>query len=126
MTLLLAVQAKNDVDGSETAMGRRAKQLKTDIEALERGDVFVTESPVGDRGEPRPPAGQPNGRILLRISHREHAALVAEAAQQGVSLNHYLTEIVCARHRLDAAIPQSAARQARRPGRAHARKLALR
>jgi len=62
-------------------MGHLAKQLKTDIEALDRGEAFVTASPIGDRGEPRSPAGQPNGRILLRISHREHATLVTEAAQ---------------------------------------------
>lgn len=107
-------------------MGRLAKQLKTDIEAMERGEAFVTESPIGDRGEPRPPAGQPNGRILLRISHREHATLVTEAAAQGVSLNHYLTEIVCARHRLDATMQRKGARQARGSGRASSRKLALR
>ena len=107
-------------------MGRLAKQLKTDIEALERGEAFATESPVGDRGEPRPPAGQPNGRILLRISHREHATLVTEAAQQGVSLNHYLTEIVCARHRLDATLQPNGARRARSAGRVSSRQLALR
>jgi len=80
-------------------MGRLAKQLEADSAAIERGELHITESPIGDRGEPRPPAGQPNGRILLRLSHREHAALVREAAEQGVSLNHYLTEIVCARNR---------------------------
>lgn len=106
-------------------MGRLAKQLKADIDALERGEAFVTESPVGDRGEPRPPAGQPNGRILLRISHREHATLVSEAAQQGVSLNHYLTEIVCSRHRQGAAM-RGNTRRTRSSGRVNARKLALR
>jgi len=81
-------------------MGRLAKQLNADIDALERGDASVTESPMGDRGEPRPAAGKPNGRILLRISRREHAVLVREAADEGVSLNHYLTEIVCGRARM--------------------------
>ncbi len=84
-------------------MGRLAKQIMSDIAALERGDAAVTESPIGDRGEPRPPAGQPNGRILLRLSRREHAILVREAAEQGVSLNHYLTEIVCGRRRFVAS-----------------------
>jgi hypothetical protein len=80
-----------------TTMGRLAKQIMSDIDAMERGETAVTESPIGDRGEPRPPAGQPNGRILLRLSRQEHATLVREAAEQGVSLNHYLTEIVCRR-----------------------------
>lgn len=83
-------------------MGRLAKQIMTDLDAMERGDVAVTESPIGDQGESRPPAGQPNGRILLRLSRREHATLVREAAEQGVSLNHYLTEIVCGRRRMAA------------------------
>lgn len=107
-------------------MGRLAKHLKSDIEAMESGEAFVTESPIGDRGEPRPPAGQPNGRILLRISHREHATLVIEAAQQGVSLNHYLTEIVCARHRLNATMKRKGVRQARVSGRAGPRNQTLR
>ncbi len=107
-------------------MGRLAKQIISDIAAMDRGEAFVTESPIGDRGEPRPPAGQPNGRILLRISHREHATLVSEAAAQGVSLNHYLTEIVCARHRLNAAVQLAGARRARSSGRVSSRKLALR
>lgn len=80
-------------------MGRLAKQILTDIAAMESGAVSVTESPIGDRGEPRPPAGQPNGRILFRLSRQEHARLVNEAQEQGVSLNHYLTEIVCGRRR---------------------------
>jgi len=87
-------------------MGRLAKQIMSDITAMERGETAVTESPIGDRGEPRPPAGQPNGRILLRLSRQEHATLVHEAAEQGVSLNHYLTEIVCGRRRLMASLPQ--------------------
>jgi hypothetical protein len=107
-------------------MGRLAKKLKNDVEALERGEAFVTESPIGDRGQPRPPVGQPNGRILLRISHREHATLVTEAAAQGVSLNHYLTEIVCARHRLNTTMQQKAARRTRSSGRMSSRKRALR
>lgn len=37
-------------------MGRLAKQINADIAALERGDAAITESPIGDRGEPRPPA----------------------------------------------------------------------
>lgn len=92
-------------------MGRLAKQIQSEIDALERGETFVTESPIGDRGEPRPPAGQPNGRILLRLSRQEHAALVCEAAEQGVSLNHYLTEIVCRRRA--AAAPRRVARSAK-------------
>jgi hypothetical protein len=95
-------------------MGRLAKQMKSEIDALERGDAFVTESPIGDRGEPRPPAGQPNGRILLRLSRHEHETLVREAAEQGVSLNHYLTEIVCSRRRM---IAPSSPRRALRRGR---------
>lgn len=87
-------------------MGRLAKQINADIAALERGDAAITESPIGDRGEPRPPVGQPNGRILLRLSRAEHAILVREAAEQGVSLNHYLTEIVCGRHRLAVTTAQ--------------------
>ncbi len=78
-------------------MGKLAKQMTAEIEALERGDTAVTESPLGDRGEPRPPASRANGRILLRLSRQEHARLVKEADAQGVSLNHYLTEIVCRR-----------------------------
>lgn len=101
-------------------MGRLAKQIHAEIAALDRGDAAVTASPIGDRGEPRPPAGQPNGRILLRISHREHATLVREAADQGVSLNHYLTEIVCGRHRPARAAKRSAARAAVRRGRGSA------
>ncbi len=107
-------------------MGRLSKQMKSEIEALERGEAFVTESPIGDRGELRPPVGQPNGRILLRISHREHASLVTEAAEQGVSLNHYLTEIVCARHRLDATMERNSARRQRSSGRVGSRSPALR
>ena len=80
-------------------MGRLAKQILADIAAMKRGAVSVTESPIGDRGESRPPAGQPNGRILFRLSRQEHARLVHEAQEQGVSLNHYLTEIVCGRGR---------------------------
>ena len=91
-------------------MGRLAKQILSDIAAMERGEIAVTESPIGDRGEPRPPAGQPNGRILLRLSRDEHAVLVREAAEQGVSLNHYLTEIVCSRRRLTAVTPRRAKR----------------
>lgn len=94
-------------------MGRLAKQIMSDIAAMERGEAFVTESPIGDRGEPRPPAGQPNGRILLRLSRVEHATLVREAAEQGVSLNHYLTEIVCGRRRLTASTPRRAGRMAK-------------
>jgi HicB family len=93
-------------------MGRLAKQIQSDIAALEHGESAITESPIGDRGEPRPPAGQANGRILLRISRREHEVLVREAAEQGVSLNHYLTEIVCSRARQTAIA--SNARVARR------------
>jgi len=86
----------------------------SDISALERGETAVTESPIGDRGEPRPPAGQPNGRILLRISRREHEVLVREAAEQGVSLNHYLTEIVCGRQKQDSvSSPQRTTRRER-------------
>ena len=98
-------------------MGRLSKQIMSDIAAMERGEAFVTESPIGDRGEPRSPAGQPNGRILLRLSRVEHAALVREAAEQRVSLNHYLTEIVCGRRRLVASTPRRAERskQARSP-----------
>jgi hypothetical protein len=91
-------------------MGRLAKQILSDIAAMERGESAVTESPIGDRGEPRPPAGQPNGRILLRLSRDEHAVLVREAAEQGVSLNHYLTEIVCGRRRLTAVTSRRAKR----------------
>jgi len=91
-------------------MGRLAKQINADIAALERGDLAITESPIGDRGEPSPPAGQPNGRILLRLSRQEHATLVQEAAEQGVSLNHYLTEIVCGRRRLVASTPRRVGR----------------
>ena len=80
-------------------MGRLADDMKDEIEALERGELTVTESPIGDRGEPRPPANIPNGRILLRISRGEHERLVKEASEQGVSLNHYLTEIVCSRQK---------------------------
>ncbi len=87
-------------------MGRLAKHIMSDIAAMERGEIAVTESPIGDCGEPRPPAGQPNGRILLRLSRQEHATLVREAAAQGVSLNHYLTEIVCGRRRLSASTSQ--------------------
>ena len=93
-------------------MGRLAKHLIADLAALERGDAAITESPIGDRGEPRPPAGQPNGRILLRLSRREHATLVREAAEQGVSLNHYLTEIVCGRVR-QAASPRRVVKRSR-------------
>jgi len=106
-------------------MGRLSKQMKSEIAALERGETFVTESPIGDRGEARPPAGQPNGRILLRISHREHAILVIEAEAQGVSLNHYLTEIVCARHRLHASMQRTGARHARSTGRSSLPKSVL-
>lgn len=95
-------------------MGRLSKQMKSEIDALKRGETFVTESPIGDRGEVRPPAGTPNGRILLRITPREHATLVREAAEQGVSLNHYLTEIVCGRRRM---IAPSTPRRAMRRGR---------
>ena len=91
-------------------MGRLAQQIVSDLAAMERGEVAVTESPIGDRGEPRPPAGQPNGRIVLRLSRDEHAILVRDAAQQGVSLNHYLTEIVCSRRRLTAVKPRRAKR----------------
>lgn len=91
-------------------MGRLAKQIMSDLAALERGDASVTESPIGDRGEPRAPAGQPNGRILLRLSRAEHALLVREAAAQGVSLNHYLTEIVCGRRRPEPVAPRRGAR----------------
>ena len=98
-----------------TTMGRLAKQIMSDLAALERGEAAVTESPIGDRGEPRAPAGQPNGRILLRLSRAEHAQLVREAAEQGVSLNHYLTEIVCGRRRLEAVALRSAQRS--KPGR---------
>ncbi len=94
-------------------MGRLAKQIMSDIDAMERGEAFVTESPIGDQGEPRPPAGQPNGRILLRLSRKEHAILVREAAEQGVSLNHYLTEIVCGRRRMPAAAPRRGERSAK-------------
>ena len=65
-------------------MGRLAKQIMSDLATMERGEAYVTESPIGDRGEPRAPAGQPNGRILLRLSRSEHATLVREAAEQGV------------------------------------------
>jgi hypothetical protein len=78
-------------------MGRLAKDLAADIAALEAGADIVTESPPGDRGEARPAIGSPNGRILLRLSRQEHTRLVAEAAAEGVSLNHYLTEIICRR-----------------------------
>jgi predicted HicB family RNase H-like nuclease len=81
-------------------MGRLAKDIEADLAALERGEAHVTESPLGDRDEPRQ-AARANGRILLRLSRQEHEALVREAAEQGVSLNHYLTEIVCARRRSD-------------------------
>lgn len=91
-------------------MGRLAKQIMSDLATMERGEAYVTESPIGDRGEPRAPAGQPNGRILLRLSRSEHATLVREAAEQGVSLNHYLTEIVCGRRRLLASMSGRAAR----------------
>jgi hypothetical protein len=94
-------------------MGRLAKHLIADIAALERGDAAITESPLGDRGEPRPPAGQPNGRILLRLSRREHTTLVREAAEQGVSLNHYLTEIVCGRPRQAVASPRRVVKRSR-------------
>lgn len=94
-------------------MGRLAKQIMSDIAALDRGEAFVTESPIGDRGEPRPPAGLPNGRILLRISRQEHATLVNEAAEQGVSLNHYLTEIVCHRGRIPVPASQRTAPSAK-------------
>ena len=57
-------------------MGRLAQQIVSDIAAMERGEIAITESPIGDRGEPRPPAGQPNGRILLRLSRDEHAAFL--------------------------------------------------
>jgi len=80
-------------------MGKLAKQMNAEIKAMERGDAVVTESPLGDRGEPPPPASRANGRILLRLSRQEHARLVQEAEAQGVSLNHYLTEIVCRRER---------------------------
>jgi hypothetical protein len=36
-----------------------------DIAAMERGEMAVTESPIGDRGEPRPPAGPLNSRIIV-------------------------------------------------------------
>jgi len=65
-------------------VGRLAEQLKTDSEALARGEAFKTASPIGDRDEPRSPTAQPNGCILLRIKHSKHATLVTEAAQQGV------------------------------------------
>lgn len=80
-------------------MKRLMDDMKAEIEAMERGELTVTESPLGDRGEPRPPANIPNGRILLRISRGEHERLVQEASEQGVSLNHYLTEIVCSRQK---------------------------
>lgn len=80
-------------------MGKLAKELDADLAALDRGETHVTESPIGDRGEARPTASRANGRILLRLSQQEHATLVQEAMQQGVSLNHYLTEIVCGRQR---------------------------
>ena len=89
-------------------MGRIAQHILSDIASLESGEAFVTESPIGDRGESRAPAGQPNGRILLRLTRTEHAALVREAAEQGVSLNHYLTEIVCRRQRAAIASPVAA------------------
>lgn len=101
-------------------MGRLAKQIMSDIAAMDRGEAFVTESPIGDRGEARPPAGQPNGRILLRLSRMEHASLVREAAEQGVSLNHYLTEIVCGRRRLSASTPRRAERSRKGRGSASA------
>ena len=107
-------------------MGRLAKNMKSDIDALESGDVVITESPLGDRGEPRPPVGQPNGRILLRLSRREHATLVQEAADQGVSLNHYLTEIVCGRRSAEARLPEARTPEARTPGREKARGQARR
>lgn len=94
-------------------MGRLAKHINDDLASMERGDAAVTESPIGDRGEPRPPAGQANGRILLRLSRIEHADLVREAAEQGVSLNHYLTEIVCGRHRTLASTNRLAEDQER-------------
>jgi len=94
-------------------MGRLAKHINADIDALERGDTVITESPIGDRGEPRPPISQPNGRILLRLSRREHEQLVYEAAEQGVSLNHYLTEIVCGRQRIGPASSQRAIKSGR-------------
>lgn len=94
-------------------MGRLAKHINADIEAMGRGEAFVTESPIGDRGESRPPAGQPNGRILLRLSRAEHAILVQEAAEQGVSLNHYLTEIVCGRRRPAAGTPRRVVKRSR-------------
>lgn len=85
-------------------MGKLAKELDADLTALDRGETHVTESPLGDRGEPRPAASRANGRILLRLSQQEHATLVQEAMQQGVSLNHYLTEIVCGRRRPTTAV----------------------
>jgi hypothetical protein len=105
-------------------MGRLAKQIMSDIDAMERGEVAVTDSPIGDRGEPRPPAGQPNGRILLRMSRQEHAALVREAAEQGVSLNHYLTEIVCRRSNARPSPLSSRRRPGRAAPRSRSRRMA--
>jgi hypothetical protein len=99
----------------EHVMGKFAKQMMTEIEAMERGDAFVTESPLGDRGELRPPASRANGRILLRLSRQEHARLVQEAASQGVSLNHYLTEIVCRRELTPRRHPTQALSSRRSP-----------
>jgi len=101
-------------------MGKLAKQMIAEVEALERGETAVTESPLGDRGEPRAPASRANGRILLRLSRQEHARLVGEAAAQGVSLNHYLTEIVCGRHRGPGkGAPAQSRPQRRAPSRRH-------
>jgi hypothetical protein len=103
-------------------MGKLAKQMNPEIDALERGDAFVTDSPLGDRGEARPPA-RANGRILLRLSRKEHERLVREAAAQGVSLNHYLTEIVCGRERPHPSRSKPRMRPSRRaPVRRHAKR----
>ena len=80
-------------------MGKLAPEINNDLAELRAGRAHLTESPRGDRGEARPAVGEAQGRILLRLSRREHRALVQEAAAEGVSLNHYLTEIVCSRPR---------------------------
>ncbi|MBA3708476.1 MAG: toxin-antitoxin system HicB family antitoxin [Planctomycetes bacterium] len=103
-------------------MGKITKHMKAEIEAMEKGDAFATESPVGDRGEPRPPASRANGRILLRLSRQEHARLVQEAAAEGVSLNHYLTEIVCRREGVGHSSRPASFRRSPTARRSHRRK----
>lgn len=56
---------------------------------------------MAENGEeaPRPKTfSENNGKILIRLPRSQHAALIAEAELEGVSLNQYLNSIVAARN----------------------------